>query len=70
MVPFMKKEAAEGRIPRNFNPETMQAIGVADNESVSAEAWAEIERMQQETKKLAEKAKQYVSEPEQLSLFD
>ena len=69
MIPFMKKEAAEGRIPRNFNPETMQAIG-ADNESVSAEAWAEIERMQQETKAIAEKAKQYVSEPEQLSLFD
>ena len=69
MVPFMKKEAAEGRIPHNFDPVTMQAIGV-DNESVSAEAWAEIERMQQETKKLAEKAKQYVSEPEQLSLFD
>ena len=57
MVPFMKKEAAEGRIPHNFNPETMQAIGV-DNESVSAEAWAEIERMQQETKEIAEKAKQ------------
>ena len=69
MIPFMKKEAAEGRIPRNFNPETMQAIG-ADNESVSAEAWAEIERMQQETKKLVEKTNQYVSEPEQLSLFD
>ena len=69
MIPFMKKEAAEGRIPRNFNPETMQAI-VADNESVSAEAWAEIERMQQETKRIVEKAKQYISEPEQLSLFD
>lgn len=69
MVPFMKKEAAEGRIPHNFDPVTMQAIDV-DNESVSAKAWAEIERMQQETKKLAEKAKQYVSEPEQLSLFD
>jgi hypothetical protein len=69
MVPFMKKEAAEGRIPHNFDPVTMQAIGV-DNESVSAEAWAEIERMQQETKKLVEKTNQYVSEPEQLSLFD
>ena len=66
---FMKKEAAEGRIPRNFNPETMQAIG-ADEETVSAEAWTEIERMQQETKKLVEKTNQYVSEPEQLSLFD
>ena len=69
MIPFMKKEAAEGRIPRNFNPETMQAIG-ADEETVSAEAWTEIERMQQETKKLVEKTNQYVSEPEQLSLFD
>ena len=69
MIPFMKAEAAEGRIPHNFDPETMLAIEANEN-TVSTEAWAEIERMQQETKRIVEKAKQYISEPEQLSLFD
>lgn len=69
LIPFMIKEAAEGRIPRNFDPETMRAIE-ADEHTVASEAWAEIEKMQQETKRIAEKAKQYISEPEQLTLFD
>lgn len=69
LIPFMIIEATEGRIPRNFDPETMRAIE-SDEHTVSSEAWDEIERMQQETKRIAEKAKDYISEPEQLSLFD
>ncbi len=69
MIPFMIEEAAEGRIPRNFDPETMLAIN-SDENTVSSVAWVEIERMQQATKQIAEKIKHYISEPEQLSLFD
>ena len=37
----MLKEAAEGRIPKNFDPETMEPIGEHERNE-AAEKWAEV----------------------------
>lgn len=66
----IRRQAAEGRIPRNFDPETMKPIGkAARNET--AEKWAEIDR-QQEAEKAAAEAKRLALDPDggQLKLFD
>lgn len=40
-IPWMLKEAAEGRIPKNFDPETMEPIGEHERNE-AAEKWAEV----------------------------
>ncbi len=73
-VDIIRRQAAEGRIPRNFDPETMKPIGkAARNET--AEKWAEIDRQQQEAKKAeaeAAAARQRALDPPggQFTLFD
>lgn len=73
-IDIMRQQAAEGRIPRNFDPETMKAIGpVVKNET--AEKWAEIDRQQaaaREAKQKAEEERRLAMDPNggQLALFD
>ena len=41
---IMRREAAEGKIPKNFNPETMQPVGEGFEETVAAiAAWEKVE---------------------------
>ena len=70
----MRKQAAEGRIPRNFDPETMKPIGPAmTNET--AEKWSKIDRQQEEAKAAAARAdadRRLALDPNggQLTIFD
>lgn len=73
-IETMKRQAAEGRIPRNFDPETMEAIEPA-MKNETAEKWAEIVRQQaaaNEAKQKEEKARRLAMDPTagQLTLFD
>lgn len=70
----MKKQAAEGKIPRNFDPETMKAIGPAMNND-TAQRWVEIDRQraaENEAKRKAEEERRLAIDPNagQLSIFD
>jgi hypothetical protein len=73
-IDTMRKQAAEGRIPRNFDPETMKPIGPAmTNET--AERWSKIDQQQEEAKAEAAKAeadRRFALDPNggQLSIFD
>ncbi len=71
---IMRKQAAEGKIPRNFDPETMKAVGPA-MKNETAEKWAEIDRQQaaeNEAKRKAEEDRRLAMEPNagQLTIFD
>ena len=69
-IDTMKKQAAEGKIPRNFDPETMKPIGPAMNNE-TAERWAAIDRKQAEEAAAREEKKQVeqLAQAEQLTLF-
>lgn len=74
-ISMIRKQAIEGKIPRNFDPETMKPIGPAEKNEV-AERWVEMERQEKE-KRMAEeetaKKKRLALEAkdneEQISLF-
>ena len=69
-IDIMQREAADGRIPRNFDPETMKPIGpTVKNET--AERWADIDRKRaaEEERKEAKKQAEKLQEAEQLTLF-
>ena len=54
----MRREAAEGKIPRNFNPETMQPIGEGFEETKAAiAAWEKVEMALNREKAKAEEAR-------------
>lgn len=69
-IDIMQKQAAEGKIPRNFDPETMKPIGPAMNNE-TAERWAAIDRKQAEEAAVREEKKQVeqLAQAEQLTLF-
>lgn len=65
---IMCREAADGKIPRNFDPETMKPVGhVMENET--AQKWAEIDRQQAAEKESKQNAEEK-TEIYQPSLFD
>lgn len=71
-IDIMQKQAAEGKILRNFDPETMKAIGPAMRNE-TAEKWAVIDRRRQEAVDMARleaEKKRSAEEEIQLSLFD
>lgn len=75
----MKRQAAEGKIPRNFDPETMKMID-PHKENAMAEKWKEIDRVmaeeakaekaRKELKKMREAAENGTEIPGQLSMAD
>ena len=69
-IDIMRRQAAEGRIPRNFDPETMKPIGPAMNNE-TAERWAAIDRKRAEEAAAKEERKQAekMERAEQLTLF-
>lgn len=71
LIDLIKQQAAEGKIPRNFDPETMKFTDTLSANDV-AEKWAEIEREEKEARRKAEELKQASIHPvnEQLSIFD
>ena len=55
---FMRREAAEGKIPRNFNPETMKPIGEGFEETKAAiAAWEKVEMALNREKAKAQEAR-------------
>ena len=69
-IDIMRRQAAEGRIPRNFDPETMKPIGQAMNNE-TAEQWDAIDRKRAEEAAAKEERKQaeQMERAEQLTLF-
>lgn len=70
---IMRREAAEGKIPRNFNPETMQPIGDGFEETKAAlTAWEKFEedlnreREQKEAERRRKKAERIAEETGQI----
>ena len=73
-IDIIRKTAADGRAPRNFDPETMQPLDPL-KESEAAAAWAHIEEQRArelEEQKKAEAARRLAADPNggQLSIFD
>lgn len=78
-IDTMKRQAAEGKIPRNFDPETMEPVGETERNE-AAEKWAKVqaerERREEEKRREYEK-KQELEEaartgqlPGQISMAD
>lgn len=79
LIPYMLKEAAEGRIPKNFDPETMEPVGETERNE-AAEKWAEVQaerdrreeekRREYEEKQELEEAERTGQLPGQISMAD
>lgn len=57
-IDHMRRDAAQGRAPQNFNPETMEPIGRIEESKVAAEYWAMLTREARAEEEAARRARE------------
>lgn len=57
-IDHMRRDAAQGRAPQNFDPETMEPIGRIEESKVAAEYWATLTRKARAEEEAARRARE------------